>query len=133
MSRKLAVFVMLTCSSFGGCLVIDTTQVIPAACGNGNCQTGPGIVNGEMFKASLTAHIQIVGHNSCKTKTPLKGLWLVELSFYDKDSYRIGIHSIQVAQLEVDEKFKHEYELPGDVLMTSTIKVRSLKESPDIN
>ncbi len=96
---------------------------------------GPGVIGPAEMKALMFPSFLVIGHNSCKTKAPLKGAYVVELAFYDKEEFRTAVATFYVASLESGEKFKHAYEVPGDARILGpvvSIRVRSIMESPVI-
>lgn len=111
------------------CLVIDSVVVREAACASGSCSTGPGVVTGEEFKRALLGGVEITGHNSCSSKQPTRlslNVWSVNLSFYDKNDFRIALANITVASLDPGEKFRHSYALPDDGTAAVSAKVKEV-------
>lgn len=98
---------------FGSCLSIDTITSVKTK---------------EGWKG-----YQVLGHNSCKTKQPVKDgmYWSVDVGLYDKDGARIGLDSFVVMSLETGEKLKHVFPIPYGVEVngeTVVIKVRGITE-----
>lgn len=84
------------------------------------------------MKALMFPSFIATGHNSCKTKQPLKGSYIVELAFYDKDGFRTSIATLGVGSLDPGEKFKHAYQIPDDARILGpvvSIRVRSITET----
>jgi hypothetical protein len=140
--KLLTLIVFASLHLFAGCLAIDSLIVIPAACESGACATGPGVIGSAEVKAMLTPQFQVLGHNSCKAKQPIikdgtgtnpaLGAWSVEVAFYDKENFRIGIGVFYVGSLDPAEKFKHAYEIPDNVRVlgpVESIRVRSITQS----
>lgn len=93
---------------------------------------GPGVVGELEMRAMLLPQFQVVGHNTCAVKQPLKGSFTVEVAFYNKDGFRIGVGAFYVASLDGSEKFKHSFDIPYDVRVNgpvASIKVRSIAET----
>ena len=118
------------------CLAMDSLAVIPAVCASGTCSTGPGVVGGAEFKAMLFPSFQVIAHNACKTKQPVKSdAWNVEVAFYDKDDFRLGLGTFSVSWLGPREKVKHTFEIPEDVRvngLVASVKVRAITEAATI-
>lgn len=130
---KLLFFLALP--ALGGCLTVDSVTVTSPACASGTCQTGPGITSPQQLQAAMSYQFRVEAHNSCKTKAPMKGSWLVEVSFYDGTETRIGISTFYVGSLLPAEKVRYVFQVPGGVLATgtpATVRVRSIVESPEI-
>ncbi len=125
---------------FAGCLVMDSIIVLPAGCASGTCGTGPGVVGGAELKAMMVPRFEAIGHNPCKTRQPVTAgqsetTWIVEIAFYDKDNYRLGINTFYVASLSAGEKFRHAYDIPADVRVLGPVQlitVRSITTTVNI-
>ncbi len=117
-----------------GCLTIDSLTPSQAPCASGTCKTEAGVIGPAEWKAMTLPQFKVVGHNSCKAKQPARAgfIYIIEVAFYDKEDYRIGIGTLYVASLGPGEKFKHDYEIPGDVRVNGpvvAIRVRSITET----